>query len=101
MKLTLILLAALPLAAQSGAKNGEWRAYGADLANTHYSPLDQINAANFSKLQVAWRFKTDNLGPSREGQLEATPLMVNEMLYTTGGTRRAVVAINAAAGELK
>jgi quinoprotein glucose dehydrogenase len=94
------LIAAL-LSAQTPVKTGEWRHYGADLANTHYSPLDQINAANFSKLQVAWRFKTDNLGPSREGQLEATPLMVGGMLYTTGGTRRAVVAINAATGELK
>ncbi len=89
------------LTAQPNVKTGEWRHYGADLANTHYSPLDQINAANFSKLQVAWRFKTDNLGPSREGQLEATPLMVNGILYTTGGTRRAVVAMNAATGELK
>src|SRR5262249_19138935 len=46
--------------AQSGAKNGEWRTYGGDLGNTHYSPLDQINASNFSKLTVAWAFKTDN-----------------------------------------
>ena len=63
--------------AQSGAKNGEWRAYGADLGNTHYSPLDQITAANFNKLEVAWRFKTDKLGPRPEDQLEATPLMAN------------------------
>ena len=95
-----LLLAALPLAAQSGAKNGEWRTYGADLGNTHYSPLDQINAANFSKLQVAWRFKTDNLGPRPETNLEATPLMVRGVVYTTAGTRRAAVAIDAATGEL-
>ena len=53
----------LPLAAQSGAKNGEWRTYGGDLGSTRYSPLDQINAGNFNKLEVAWRFKTDSLGP--------------------------------------
>src|SRR5262245_699289 len=47
--------------AQSGARNGEWRTYGADLGNTHYSPLDQITVANFSQLQVAWRFKTESL----------------------------------------
>ena len=34
--------------AQSGAKNGEWPTYGGDLGHTRYSPLDQINAANFS-----------------------------------------------------
>src|SRR5262245_1015005 len=46
--------------AQSGA-NGEWRTYGADLGNSHYSPLDQITAINFNQLQVAWRFKTESL----------------------------------------
>ena len=49
--------------AQQGAKNGEWTTYAADLANTRYSPLDQISADNFSKLEIAWRFKTDSLGP--------------------------------------
>ena len=69
---------------QSGAKNGEWRSYGGDLGHTRYSPLDQINAANFSKLEVAWRFKTDNLGPRPEFKFESTPLMVNGVLYSTG-----------------
>ena len=68
--------AAVTLNGQSGAANGEWRSYGGDLGNTRYSPLDQINAANFSKLEVAWRFKTDNLGPRPEYQFESTPLMV-------------------------
>src|SRR5689334_1705651 len=92
--------AVMPLSGQSGAKNGEWRSYGGDLGNTHYSPLDQINAANFYKLQVAWRFKTDNLGPRPEFNFEGTPLMANGVLYSTAGTRRAVVAIDAATGEL-
>jgi quinoprotein glucose dehydrogenase len=86
--------------AQVGAKSGEWRTYGGDLGHTRYSPLDQINAQNFGKLEVAWRFKTDNLGPRPETQLESTPLMVNGVLYSTGGTRRAVVALDAATGEL-
>ena len=34
-----LLLAVLPLLAQSGAKNGEWPTYGADLGNTHYFSL--------------------------------------------------------------
>jgi quinoprotein glucose dehydrogenase len=93
------LLTILPLAAQSGAKNGEWTTYGGDLGNTHYSPLDQINAGNFNKLQVAWRFKTDNFGPRPETNLQSTPLMVKGVLYTTAGTRRDVVAVNAATGE--
>ncbi|MEP6963016.1 MAG: PQQ-binding-like beta-propeller repeat protein, partial [Acidobacteriota bacterium] len=96
-----IVLAALHLGAQAGSKKGEWPAYGADLANTHYSPLEQITAANFNRLQVAWRFKTDNLGPRPEAQLEATPLMVGGTIYSTAGTRRAVIALNAGTGELK
>jgi quinoprotein glucose dehydrogenase len=96
----LLLGVCIPLAAQSGAKNGEWPHYGGDLGNTHYSGLDQINADNFSKLQVAWRFKTDNLGPRPETNLEGTPLMVHGVVYATGGTRRAATAINAATGEL-
>ena len=82
------------------AKPGEWPSYAGDLRNYRYSPLDQINAANFSKLEVAWRFKTDHLGPRPEYKLEGTPLMVNGVIYTTGGTRRAVVALDAATGEL-
>jgi len=88
------------LTAQSGAKNGEWRTYGGDLGNTHYSPLDQINAANFNQLQVAWRFKTEGLGPRPETNLESTPLMVNGVVYSTAGSRRAVVALDAVTGEL-
>jgi len=98
--LVLVLLLAVGTAgAQSGAKNGEWRTYGADLGNTHYSPLSQIDAGNFAKLQLAWRFKTDNLGPSPETNLQSTPLMVKGVLYSTAGTRRAVVAVDAATGE--
>ncbi|HEY7389152.1 MAG TPA: pyrroloquinoline quinone-dependent dehydrogenase [Bryobacteraceae bacterium] len=98
--LSVSLSAALPVAAQTGAKNGEWRAYGGDLGNTHYSPLDQITAANFNSLEVAWRFKTDNLGPRPEFNFEGTPLEANGIIYTTAGTRRAVAAIDAATGEL-
>ncbi len=89
------------LSGQGTARNVEWRTYGADMASTRYSPLDQVNATNFSKLEVAWRFKTDNLGPRPEFNLQSTPLMVNGVLYSTAGTRRAVVALNPASGELR
>ena len=54
-------------------RNGEWPMYTADLRGSKYSPLDQINSANFNKLEVAWRFKTDNFGPRPENKLEGTP----------------------------
>jgi glucose dehydrogenase len=90
----------LPIIGQSGAANTEWRSYGADLANTRYSPLDQVDAGNFKNLEIAWRFKTDNLGPRPEFNLESTPLVANGVLYSTAGTRRSVVALDAATGEL-
>ena len=85
---------------QQQTKDTEWPSYAADLAGTRYRPLDQINASNFSKLEVAWRFKTDSLGNRPEYKLEGTPLMVNGVLYTTAGSRRAAVALDAATGEL-
>ena len=89
-----------PVIGQSGSTVGEWRTYGSDLASTRYSPLDQINKSNFDKLQVAWRFRTDSLGPRPEFNLQATPLMVGGVLYSTAGSRRDVVALDASTGEL-
>jgi len=85
---------------QSGPTRGEWTTYGGDLGHTRYAPLDQITGANFGSLEVKWRFKTDNLGPRPEFNLESTPLMIGGRLYTTGGTRRSVAALDAATGEL-
>src|SRR5262249_50037469 len=81
-------------------KDGEWPAYSGDIRGTRYSPLSQIDASNFNKLEVAWRFKTDQFGPRPEYKLEGTPLMVKGVLYTTAGTRRSVVAIDGKTGEL-
>ncbi len=84
------------------AANGDWVHYASDIKGTRYMPLDQINASNFSKLEVAWRFSTANLGPRPEFNLQGTPLVINGTLYATGGggNRRAVVALDAATGEL-
>ena len=84
-----------------GTSNGEWPSYHGDNRNHHYSPLAQIDAANFNTLEVAWRFKTDNFGNRPEFKLEGTPLMVGGVVYTTAGTRRAVIALDAATGELR
>jgi quinoprotein glucose dehydrogenase len=81
--------------------NGEWPMYTADLRGSKYSPLAQIDASNFSKMEVAWRFKTDNLGPRPETKLGATPIMVGGTVYAVAGTRRAVVALDGKTGEQK
>src|SRR2546430_7199721 len=51
-------------------------------------------------LEIAWRIKTDNFGDRPEYKLEGTPLMVNGVLYATAGSRRAVIALDPATGEL-
>jgi quinoprotein glucose dehydrogenase len=87
-------------AGKPSTKNGEWIYWSGDLKGSRYSPLDQVNAANFSKLEVAWRFKTDNFGTRPEYKLEGTPLMINGVLYTTAGTRRDALALDAKTGEV-
>jgi len=77
-----------------------WATYGGDLASHRYSPLDQINKDNFRNLRIAWRLKTDFLGPTPDNLYSATPLYVNGVLYTTAGTRRAAIALNPATGEM-
>src|ERR1051325_4723177 len=59
--------------AQWHPKDTEWASYAADIAGTRYRPLDQINASNFSDLEIAWRIKTDNFGDRPEYKLEGTP----------------------------
>ena len=89
----------LMVSGQTGVKNGEWPHWGADLGNTKYSALDQINRDTVKNLRVAWRWKADNFGPRPQNNLEATPLMVGGVLYTTAGTRPSVAAIDGATGE--
>src|SRR6266478_5974967 len=81
-------------------KDTEWASYTADVRGSRYRPLDQINGSNFNQLEVAWRFKTDSLGPFPEYRLEGTPLAIKGILYTTGGTRRSVVALDGKTGEV-
>ncbi|MCH2521656.1 MAG: PQQ-binding-like beta-propeller repeat protein [Dehalococcoidia bacterium] len=92
----------LPSAAvsQLGAPEGEWPTYGGDLGHTRYSGLDQIDSSNFSELDIAWTFDAANFGPSPEYRYQSTPLMVNGRIYTTAGSRRAVVSLDARTGEI-
>ncbi|HVY34284.1 MAG TPA: PQQ-binding-like beta-propeller repeat protein [Caulobacteraceae bacterium] len=86
---------------QPSTAKGDWPLNFADTFGSRYSPQDQINATNFNKLEVAWRLKTDMFGARPEYKLEGTPLEVNGTVYTTAGSRRDVVALDARTGELK
>ena len=104
MKPTLRAAALLALAAALAtqtlsAQQAEWRYWGADAASTRYSPLDQIDASNFSNLEVAWMWRGDNFSPEPDPYLRATPIYVNGTLYSVAGSRRTAIAIDPATGE--
>ncbi|HEX2344822.1 MAG TPA: PQQ-binding-like beta-propeller repeat protein [Vicinamibacterales bacterium] len=92
-------IVALPRANGRGTQAGEWRYWGGDEGSTRYSPLDQINAANVAKLEIAWRWSAANFGPEVDHIYRATPIYVKGKLYTVAGQRRTAVCIDPATGE--
>ncbi len=81
--------AALSAASDPSAKE-EWRQYSGDNGSTKYSPLDQINRSNVSKLRVAWRHSQIDAGflaahPKLRlsNNYRSTPIMAKGVLYAT------------------
>ncbi|HEV7137126.1 MAG TPA: pyrroloquinoline quinone-dependent dehydrogenase [Steroidobacteraceae bacterium] len=90
-------------AAAKSADTG-WESYGGDPGGTRYSPLSQISPANVGRLQVAWVYRTGELGQGvtdwQRSAFEATPILYQGKLYfTTPSTN--VVAVDAATGALR
>ncbi len=89
-----------PAAAQVGESDlvtpraSEWLTYGRDYAETHYSPLSQINASNAASLGVAWTWDLPKTG----ARLEAVPLVSDGVMFATG-PRSFVFALDARTGE--
>lgn len=76
-----------------------WGIYKADAASTSYSALDQINATNVDRLQLAWKHSyADMKDGSRAGSSECNPIIVDDIMYTTSAKHWAY-AINAQTGE--
>ncbi len=87
-------------AVASQAADQEWTTYGGGLDSRHYSPLDIVTAENFNSLSLAWSFDTSNFGDRPEAIFQSTPLVADGVMYSTVGSRRDVVALNAETGEL-
>lgn len=79
---------------------GDWPDYNGNMAAQRYSPLDQINASNVGSLQIAWRLPTGNFGHQPEFGATFTPLEVDGILYTTIGSQRDIVALDATTGQI-
>jgi len=80
----------------AAAEPQNWLTYWGDYRGTHYSPLSQINLSNVRQLRPAWTFPI-LVGDSL---LEGTPLVVDGVMYTTGGGNPAsVIALDARTGR--
>jgi len=76
--------------------HGEWRSYSGDQKGLRYAALNQVNAQNFNRLELAWSYAEPG-----DTNLQATPLMVNGVLYTTAGLKRSALALDARTGAVK
>ena len=85
-------------------KTGQWANYGNDPGGMRYSPLKQIDKGNVKNLKPAWTYQSGELKTyegtdlASKAAFEATPLMVNGVLYFSTPTNR-IIAINAATGK--
>src|ERR1700723_273279 len=65
------------------AQTLNWPYYGADLYNSRFANIDQINPSNVSQLKPAWTFHTGLNAPN--AALEMTPIVVDGVMYVTDG----------------
>jgi quinoprotein glucose dehydrogenase len=93
--LTLALMAAVLSAADPKASHREWQIYHGDYGGTHYSELDQINRGNVKRLEVAWTWKSGDVGNT----IQCNPIIVNGVMFVTTGQLH-IAALNAATGAL-
>lgn len=95
--------------AQDGATNGEWPSYAADAGSTKYTSLSEIGGGNFASLELAWSWRSIDADLNLEelveggadinfGRLQATPLMVDGVLYMLTALNQ-VAAIDAETGD--
>jgi quinoprotein glucose dehydrogenase len=95
-----VILAWSALGAQRPAPMQEWPIYASDSGATHYSPLTDIGRTNVAKLEVAWEWKpaeANQPNGARPGNFQATPLMIDNVLYLSTMYNR-VVALDAETG---
>ncbi len=82
------------LIAQDGGTNENWPHYGGTYQFWRYSQLDQIDRSNIKRLTPVWAFQTGVV----EGGLQATPIVVDGVMYLSSSWNR-VFAIEAETGK--
>ena len=88
----------IALVAQQSA---EWPNITGGYSSTRYLPVDQINASNFNTLKVAWEWRGEVPPGVELGDINARglPIYVDNLLYTTSGPRRTVIAMDPVTGK--
>ena len=74
-------------------KDADWPEYLGNKERNLFSPLQQINRANVSQLEIAWSYETGD-----KGEYQANNLIVGGVLYTASPSRK-VIALDAATGR--
>jgi glucose dehydrogenase len=90
-----LALASFALMTAAQGQPTEWKDWGGDAARTHYSPLNQINAANVSSLKPAWVWDGGQLGRS----WEITPLLIDGLLYISENQTGDIIALEPETGK--
>jgi quinoprotein glucose dehydrogenase len=92
------LIAQTPQTGRTANAAADWPTYNRDLAGTRFSPLTQINTENVSRLVHTWTYRIRPEGPpSPFGGSEATPIVLNGVMYLPASNR--VVAVEADTGK--
>ncbi len=94
-----VLVLCLAGCAASESSSDDWPVTGGEPGNSRYSTLDQIDTSNVAQLRVAWTYHTGDLPPDGQGEIQATPIVVSGVLYTTTPAL-AVIALRADSGTL-
>jgi len=99
--LAMFAAAAAPPGRQSDDDEPQWGSYGGDPGGNRHSPLTQITRGNVEQLEIAWTYRTGELGAdfARADTLtfEATPILVRDSLYLSTATN-IVIALDPATG---
>ena len=75
-----------------------WNYYRGDLYNSAFSPLEQINRDNVSKLSVAWTYHTGDADTGNRSTIQCNPLHANGLLYITSPKLK-LIALDPATGK--
>ena len=76
----------------------EWGVDSGDLLGRRYSPLDEIDRTNVSRLEPVWVYRTGDMRARPPSTIQCTPIVVDGTMYlTTPGLK--VVALEAATGR--